>query len=77
MAVDGRPVEAGLRADLLVERRGRVFVAEVKTGPAARPTAPDTRRQLLEYRIAFDCDGVLLVDMDAERVLRVDFDLLE
>ena len=32
-----------------------------------------TRRQLLEYSIAFDVHGVLLVDVEADRVARVEF----
>src|SRR5262245_41204359 len=48
--VDGRNVEVEVRADLLVEKRGRRFVAEVKTGAVApNPVFPSTRRQLLEY----------------------------
>jgi hypothetical protein len=31
------------------------------------------RRQLLEYRFAFDVDGVLLVDADAARVSAIEF----
>ncbi len=69
LTVDGEPCAVALRADLLVERGGRRFVAEVKTGRVApRLETPATRRQLLEYRVAFDVDGVLLVDVDAGRV---------
>ena len=72
--VDGEAVEARVRADLLVRRRGRVYVAEVKTGERAPdPTNPATRRQLLEYRYAFDPDGLLLVDMSSRRVREVAF----
>ncbi len=72
--VDGEPVEARVRADLLVQRRGQVYVAEVKTGDRAPdPSHPPTRRQLLEYRFAFDPDGLLLVDMSARRVHEVAF----
>ncbi len=72
--VDGEPVEARVRADLLVKRRGRVFIAEVKTGERAPdPKHPPTRRQLLEYRYAFDPDGLLLVDMSSRRVREVAF----
>lgn len=74
MEVDGELVEATLRADLLVEQDGFRFVAEVKTGrDATRPTFPSTRRQLLEYRLAFPVDGVLLVDMEAGEVVEVVF----
>jgi hypothetical protein len=68
-AVDGQSRAIDVRADYLVAREGRVFVAEVKTGrdaPAIASAA--TRRQLLEYAHAFDLDGVLLVDADRERV---------
>jgi hypothetical protein len=70
---DGVPLEIGLRADLLVVRGGRSYVAEVKTGKVApRLDHAATRRQLLEYRIAFGVDGVLLVDPDAEKVTVVE-----
>ena len=63
-----------LRADLLVERDGMRFIAEVKTGERAPdPSFPPTRRQLLEYRLAFDPYGVLLVDVEAGEIFEVDF----
>lgn len=72
--IDGEPHEVHSRADLLVVRAGRRFVAEVKTGALAPdPRHPATRRQLLEYRLAFPVHGVLLVDMESRRVHRVDF----
>ena len=49
-------------------------MAEVKTGRLApRLETSATRRQLLEYRVAFDVDGVLLVDVDAGRVHSLEF----
>lgn len=61
------------RADLLVERHGEQFVAEVKTGRRAPdPTHPATRRQLMEYLIAFPVHGVLLVDMESGRLRRIE-----
>jgi Holliday junction resolvase-like predicted endonuclease len=78
LIVGGEAVEAGVRADLLVRRRGRVYIAEVKSGAlGARADAPDTRRQLLEYRLAFDCDGVLLVNMIERVIVELEFPLLE
>ena len=73
---DGEPVEIDLRADLLVSRRGRTYVADVKTGgkaPSIRSAA--TRRQLLEYHVAYDTDGVLLVDMEARAIHVIEFGL--
>jgi hypothetical protein len=74
--VDGAPHEVTLRADFVVTRGRRRFVAEVKTGEdAPEIAAPATRRQLLEYRCAFGVDGVLLVDAEQKRVHAVDFAL--
>lgn len=67
-------IEIELRADLLVERGGRSLVAEVKTGEAA-PTLDNaaTRRQLLEYRVAYPVDGAVLVDVEAGAVTEIGF----
>ena len=74
MLVDGRDVEVQVRADYLVSRFRRTYVAEVKTGELAPdPAYPPTRRQLLEYSLAFDVDGVLLVDVEAGEILEVGF----
>jgi hypothetical protein len=72
--VDDRPSPFDVRADLVVARAGRTFIAEVKTGEIApRIETPSTRRQLLEYHVAFDADGVLLVDVERERVHTISF----
>src|SRR6478609_11447517 len=74
--VDGEAAEVTLRADFVVSRRGRRYVAEVKTGQdAPEIAAPATRRQLLEYRCAFGVDGVLLVDAEARKVHEIGFQL--
>lgn len=75
IAVAGEPCSVDLRVDFLAERHGRLYVAEVKTGNVA----PDignaaTRRQLLEYLIAYRADAALLVDAELGDVLEVDFD---
>ena len=74
LAVDGERRQVSCRADLLLERGGRVFVADVKTGEAApNPRLPATRRQLLEYLLAFAADGALVVDMRRRRIREVSF----
>jgi hypothetical protein len=74
--VDGAPVMMELRADYLVEARGELLVAEVKTGEdAPSVTTAATRRQLLEYHVAFGADGVLLVCPETEQIHRVVFPL--
>jgi len=77
--IDGELREVSSRADLLLERHHRLYVADVKSGELApRPDQPATRRQLLEYLLAFGADGALVVDMRRRRVHAVGFpDLLE
>jgi hypothetical protein len=76
LGVDGVRVAVDLRADYLVGDGGRRYVVEVKTGTfAPRIETAATRRQLLEYRVAYEVDGVLLVDADAGLVRRVEFPL--
>jgi Holliday junction resolvase len=69
LSVDGESTAINVRADFIVERAGVRYVAEVKTGQAApRIQNQATRRQLLEYRMAFAVDGVLLIDAETRRV---------
>jgi hypothetical protein len=73
--VDGEPHETEVRADYLVEAKtGELLVAEVKTGEEApRLSTAATRRQLLEYHVAFESDGVLLVCPERNAIYRVEF----
>jgi hypothetical protein len=72
--VDGEPHEIELRADYLVEADGELLVAEVKTGDEApKLTTAATRRQLLEYLVAFGADGVLLVCPERGAIHRIEF----
>lgn len=74
--VDGEPHETELRADYLVEAEGQLLVAEVKTGDQAPQLATAaTRRQLLEYHVAFGADAVLLVCPELGAIHRVEFPL--
>ena len=74
--VDGEPAPIELRADYLVEKAGEQLVAEVKTGEEAPSIqAAATRRQLLEYRVAFAVDGVLLVCPERGAIHRVEFEV--
>lgn len=71
---DGREMPIALRADILAERDGRRYVVEVKTGDAApRLDTAATRRQLLEYLVAYRAHGALLVDADRGAVHEVEF----
>jgi Holliday junction resolvase len=75
MAVDGDPQGVQLTADFLLEQKGKRVLAEVKTGKAAKLEHAETRRQLLEYQLAFGVDALLLIDMDAKQVRTVRFPL--
>ncbi len=73
ISVDGALQKVDLRADYLVSRGGKHYVAEVKSGATSgRIETASTRRQLLEYRIAFPVDGVLLVDMSRRRIVEIE-----
>lgn len=67
--LDHEEIAVDVRADLLVRRGSKRYVAEVKTGARATQIRDRaTRRQILEYAHAFEVDGVLLVDADCGRV---------
>jgi hypothetical protein len=75
--VDGEPQHLELRADYLVEYGDELLVAEVKTGDEApEVTTAATRRQLLEYHVAFGVDGVLLVSPERGTIQRIVFPTL-
>jgi len=76
VTVDDDAYDAGLRCDYLVERDHERWVAEIKTGTDAPSLAnPATRRQLLEYQVAYAAVGVVLVDATAGTLHRVRFAL--
>ncbi len=75
---DGESHTVELRGDYLVQRRGLIYIAEVKTGEAADSlTNSATRRQLLEYQLAFGADGVLLVCPERKAIHAIEFPALE
>jgi hypothetical protein len=76
VAIDDAVHETALRCDFVVARDGERWVAEVKTGDLAPSLATAaTRRQLLEYQVAYAATGVALVDATAGTVHEVRFDL--
>lgn len=74
LAIDGRVRTYQVRADAIVRRRRRTYVAELKGGAeVSRITDRHTRRQLLEYASVFDVDGILLVDGRRRVIHRITF----
>ena len=76
--VDGVLEAHTVRADALAQKDEQLFLVEVKGGQAsADPRNRQTRRQLLEYALAFDTDGLLLVDAANRRIRTIRFPQLE
>jgi Holliday junction resolvase-like predicted endonuclease len=73
MHINGRVAEFDVRADLLVQMGDETAVVEVKTGEAADPRLPATRRQLREYCEVFGVDQIYLFDASAGRLHKVEF----
>ena len=65
--------ETTVTADYLVKKNGRTAIVEVKTGKESRATHRHTRRQLLEYKIAFSVDYIYLFDGERKQLSKIDF----
>lgn len=74
ITIDGKPHESTIRADVLVRKGFKRFIVEVKTGQQTSPTLPNVRRQLLEYWLVYQPDGMLLLDMEKEVLKEICFD---
>jgi hypothetical protein len=74
---DSRALVYDVIADLVVRRDGKRFVADAKTGACANILDRSTRRQLIEYALVFECDGVLLVNPIRGTVEEVEFPFLD
>lgn len=71
MIIDDQVYSYGVRIDFIVQKGRRTYGVEVKTGEqATNPLHRQTRRQLLEYSQLLAVDGLLLLDMEAEELMR-------
>ncbi len=74
LVLDQEKKKYKVRPDILVKKNGALFFAEVKTGRVAgNPLNRDTRRQLLEYSLASNSCGLLLVNMETKIVHTISF----
>lgn len=74
--VNGNPYKNSAQADYIVKKNGKVYVVEVKTGKMAhRVTSARIRRQLLEYFLIYKPHGVLLLDMENNKLSELRFEL--
>ncbi|MCG0274991.1 MAG: hypothetical protein L5655_02345 [Thermosediminibacteraceae bacterium] len=76
--INGKPREITVRADAIVKKGGKLYVAEIKSGklsPSLNTSA--TRRQLLEYFLVYKPAGLILVDMEQEKIKTIEFSILK
>ncbi len=74
LKVNGETKEILVIPDFVVKKNGKVFIAEVKRGKEVGSIKNShTRRQLLEYFMAYAPDGVLLLDMNNFTINTVEF----
>ncbi|MFW6244538.1 MAG: hypothetical protein ACOC36_01495 [Fibrobacterota bacterium] len=71
---DGRKHSFEVKADMIVQKDGKQFLVEVKTGEDARPGHASTRRQIFEYNHIYKPDKLVLFDADNEKHYLITFD---
>ena len=71
--VDGEAEKSIVRADYLVRRGWKLYVVEVKSGQQGNAKLPSIRRQLLEYYMVYQPDGILLLDMEHKNLQEIRF----
>jgi len=71
--VDGEAEKSVVRADYLVRRGWKLYVVEVKSGQQGNARLPAIRRQLLEYYMVYQPDGILLLDMEHKNLQEIRF----
>ncbi len=65
-----------IRTDFLVKKGGRKYIVEVKSGQKnSSITNRDTRRQLLEYFLAYQSYGIILFDIEHKKFSEIKFSL--
>ena len=63
-----------IRIDYLVSKRGKIYVVEVKSGEkTSYITNRETRRQMLEYYLAYQPSGIILLNMKNKSISEVKF----
>ena len=74
---DGQPLDLPVQPDIIVSKGGKSYVVDImQKNEMSQVSDPKTRRQLLEYFVAYKPDGVLLMDMENKRIHDIRFDLL-
>jgi hypothetical protein len=72
--VNGINNKAKIIVDYIVEKGGKRYIVEVKSGKSAISTNnKNTRRQLLEYDFVLENDGIFLLDMENKNMQLIEF----
>lgn len=71
--VNGEPQESNVRADFLVRKGWKTYIVEVKSGQQGTVRQAATRRQLLEYKLVYEPDGIILLDMEHHNLQKIGF----
>ena len=72
--VNGESRSSKLIVDYIVEKNGKKYIVEVKSGKSAISlTDKNSRRQLLEYDFVIENDGIVLLDMENRNMQFVKF----
>ncbi|MGK0446412.1 MAG: hypothetical protein ACJA2M_000180 [Polaribacter sp.] len=72
--VNGHKKQNKLIVDYIAEKSGKKYIIEVKSGKKAISLDDkNSRRQLLEYDLVIENDGVILLDMENENLQFVNF----
>lgn len=72
--IDGKPYSGYVKVDFLAQKNRKKYVVEVKTGQQTRATQSLVRRQLLEYFLVYNPQGILLLDMERKKIQTIEFD---
>ena len=76
--INGSPQKNHLTVDIIAKKKGRVYIAEVKTGKkASSPLLAGIRRQLLDYYLAYRPYGRLVVDMEKKLLHSIEFEIID
>jgi Holliday junction resolvase-like predicted endonuclease len=74
LQVNEDSINVNLEIDYLVEKKGKSYIIEVKSGESAsKITNSSTRRQILEYSQFIKNDGIFLLDMEQEILQEIIF----
>ena len=71
---NGKNIKAQLKVDYVVEKSGKKYLVEVKSGNSAISISnKHTRRQILEYDYVIENDGIFLLDMENREMKLIKF----